>query len=92
MDICHNDGVKTNNHLSNLRVDSRRNNHADKHRHGTMTNGERNGLAKLTTEDVKEIRKRREQGEPFKSIAADSNVRPETVRNAARRITWKHIA
>lgn len=33
--VCHNDGSKTNNHVSNLRWDSSRNNQLDRQKHGT---------------------------------------------------------
>ena len=35
MECCHEDGVRTNNRLSNLRWDTRKANHADAIRHGT---------------------------------------------------------
>lgn len=49
---CHNDGCRTNNHLSNLRWDTPKNNHADKKRHGTQPLGEKHHNAKLTDEQV----------------------------------------
>lgn len=35
MEGCHNNGVRTDNRVGNLRWDTRRNNHLDKQRHGT---------------------------------------------------------
>ena len=55
-EACHNDGVKANCTLSNLRYDTRKNNHADKIRHGTAQRGEKNSVAKLTDDAVRVIR------------------------------------
>jgi hypothetical protein len=35
MEACHNNGIRDDNRLENLRWDTRVNNHADKHKHGT---------------------------------------------------------
>ncbi len=56
MEGCHNNGNPADNRLSNLRWDTRPNNHADKRQHGTMAAGERNGRSKLTRKEVEEIR------------------------------------
>lgn len=53
---CHSDGSRTNNSLTNLRWDTYEGNEADKLRHDTHVRGERNGIAKLTREDVRAIR------------------------------------
>lgn len=55
-DGCHNDGTRDNNHLHNLRWDTRRGNQSDRHRHGTAHVGERHPNARLTWEDVRAIR------------------------------------
>lgn len=39
LEVCHNDGVHTNNQLTNLRYDTRRENLRDRVRHGTFRNG-----------------------------------------------------
>ena len=53
---CHWDGKPTNSRLENLRYDTPKGNKADDIRNGTRLFGERNPLAKLTAEDVREIR------------------------------------
>lgn len=55
-EVCHNNGLRDDNKLSNLRWDTRSGNHSDKKRHGTSQEGERHGMSKLTWQQVKEIR------------------------------------
>lgn len=54
--ICHNNGNSTDNRLINLRYDSYENNQADRFKHGTDSCGEHNGNAKLTDNQIEEIR------------------------------------
>jgi hypothetical protein len=53
---CHNNGVRGDNRLVNLRYATPKENCADRVAHGTHTAGERNGRALVTPEDVKAIR------------------------------------
>lgn len=55
-EICHNDGDRLNNKLSNLRYDSRKNNHKDKKKHGTQKCGQDHYLSKYSDNDIKEMR------------------------------------
>lgn len=54
--VAHHDGNKLNNHYSNLRWATAKENNADKTRHGTQQRGEKNYNAKLTDEIVRAIR------------------------------------
>jgi hypothetical protein len=56
MEGCHTDGNQQNNHISNLRWDTPKNNHADKIKHNTSNSGERCNWAKLTKQQVIAIR------------------------------------
>lgn len=56
MECCHNDGNASNNCVTNLRWDTHAENARDRIRHGTSDRGERNPMAKLTTEQVVAIR------------------------------------
>lgn len=56
MEVCHLDGVKSNNRVANLRYATRKENHADKRRHMTSPDGERHPQAKLTWSKVRAIR------------------------------------
>ena len=47
--------------------------------------------AKVTEEQVREIRTRRETGESYNELAKEFGLTPTTVRNIALRKTWKHV-
>lgn len=53
--------------------------------------GESNGMAKLTANDVIEIRKIRESGMPYKKIAPMFGVDFTVIASIAKRKTWKHV-
>ena len=91
MDACHNDGNRSNNSLSNLRWDTRRNNHSDKLAHGTMANGENARAAKLTVQEVKEIRARLSFGQEQGILATYYGVKQPTISDIKSRRTWHHI-
>ncbi len=57
MVACHNNGDSKDNRIDNLRWDTASANTADKRRHGTIARGEKIGCAKLTNQDVLEIRR-----------------------------------
>lgn len=56
MEACHNNGDNTNNCLYNVRWDTHKNNIADKKKHGTYTCGENHHSAKLTDNEIEEIK------------------------------------
>ena len=87
MECCHNDGNPQNNHLSNLRWDTAKNNHADKVRHGTTNRGENCGTAKLTGIQVDAIR---QDTRLHRLIALDYGVRANTISRIKSGVRWKH--
>lgn len=56
MEVCHNDGNKKNNSLSNLRWGTKSENTKDRRNHGNDMVGEKNGRAKLTKDTARAIR------------------------------------
>ena len=58
--VCHNNGVRNDNRLENLRWDTRESNEADKKKHGTdnYNKGEDKWISKLKEEDIKRIREK----------------------------------
>lgn len=73
--VCsHLDGNLDNNVPDNLVWETQANNLARKRQHGTDDCGHRNSRAKLTEQQVEEIRQRLANGEKHKDIASDYNV------------------
>ena len=90
--VCHCDGSRDNDAVANLRWDSQRANIADKRRHGTWQEGERNGNAKVTECIVREIRRRRCNGERVVELSAEFGVSKSVVSSICKRRTWKCVA
>ena len=88
---CHNDGDKSNNHLSNIRWDTRANNLLDKIDHGTDNRGERCGNSILIESDTPKIFKLRGEGKKLEEIANVVGVSGSQVSNILRRKRWAHV-
>jgi hypothetical protein len=84
MEACHDDGVKTNNHYSNLRWDTHRANNVDKIQHGTST-------AKLSVAQVIQIRQLRAENRTMAEIGALFGVWPSTVSRIVHRQKRQHV-
>lgn len=85
---AHGDGVRSNNQLSNLRYATRAENAADRVRHGTAVRGDRAPSAKLTEDDVREIRSSCLSGA---AEAAKRGVSRTLVNMVRRREIWAHV-
>ena len=91
-DINHKDGNKTNNQVGNLEWISRSGNCKHAYRLGlSNSKGERCPSHKLTEEQVREIRMRRQQGETFSAIAGDFGVTNSAICNVCTRRNWSHV-
>jgi hypothetical protein len=88
LECCHNDGNHTNNRLDNLRWDTRRANRQDAIRHGTMPRGEKSGGAKLSEQDVIEIR---QSLDSQRVLGRRYGVSGVTIHHIKARKTWAHI-
>ena len=88
MEVCHNDGSRSNNRLDNLRYDTRKNNHADKDTHGTMARGETCAQSKLKEADVLAIRA---SDLSASELAQQFKVTIDNIYAILRRKSWKHI-
>ena len=88
-ECCHNDGDCTNNHVSNLRYDTRSSNQMDRADHGTSNRGRRNGHAKLTAAQALKIRERYvPRVVTYRMLAEEYDVAPESIRNVIKGYTW----
>lgn len=91
MEGCHNDGNVRNNHVSNLRWDTHKNNHADKYRHGTEQVGENHPRNRFTEQDVLRMRDMRRCGAKLAEIGRVFGTSEGPVSAICRRQAWTHI-
>jgi len=54
--------------------------------------GEKQGLSKLTEDDVREIRRAKAAGETLRSLAKRFSVAPGNIHMIVHRQTWKHVS
>ncbi len=90
MEVAHNDGNPSNNRADNLRYATRKENEADKDRHGTRfyAFGERNGHAKLKIDDVIDIVGLLRLGVSQVECARRYGIDPAIVSNIKRGRNW----
>lgn len=85
--VCHNNGNRADDRLENLRYDTQAGNCADKIKHGTRQNGERNPNSKLCEADIVAIRK---SPKPY-IIAKQYGISARHVYTIKNRETWSHV-
>ncbi len=91
LQVRHKDGDKKNNAESNLHYGTVLENHRDKIEHGTSGKGEKNSMAKLTQEDVDNIRstyRKGKRGYGYISISKKYNVESSTIQKIINREIW----
>ena len=88
MEGCHNNGIRNDCRLENLRWDTRKNNHADKRTHGTWQEGEKVGTSKLTTEQALDVKYSKTS---LNELAKKYNVSKGCVEKIRYGTSWKHI-
>lgn len=91
MECCHNDGNSTNNKLSNLRWGTRKENAADRVRHGRQIRGEKVAHAKATDQIVRDIRRMFSEGRTRRELAVEFKLNQCVVNRIIRRHSWKHV-
>jgi hypothetical protein len=83
---CHNNGIKTDNRVENLRWDTAAANQYDKRRHGTLLHGERHPKSRLTAEQVRVIRS---SPESELTLAKAFGVSTSNIGEIRRGHSWK---
>lgn len=92
MECRHIDGDKNNNAAINLAWGTKSENEADKQRHQTTPEGERNGMAKLTEAEVKKMRLyRKSTGESYAKIAKSFGISTMTAYRAITGKQWRNV-
>ncbi|MDE2106146.1 MAG: NUMOD4 motif-containing HNH endonuclease [Patescibacteria group bacterium] len=90
--VAHWDGDELNNRPSNLRWATPKENCADRERHGHHNKGEKNGGAKLTENDIFEIKRLRKAGVLRRLVAAQFGIHPVHVTDIVKEKRWKHLS
>lgn len=88
MEARHLNGKRHDNRASNLAWGTHRQNSADQRSHGTVLSGARNPMAKLTWDQVREIRAMVQAGSPQVDAVRRFGVSPMTVSRIIRREAW----
>ena len=90
--VRHINGDPSDNRACNLARGTQRDNAQDAIRHGTFPRGTTNGAAKLTENQVREIRRLYATGKcSLRELALRFGVHPKTVFMIIRRKGWKHV-
>jgi hypothetical protein len=89
--VAHTDGSRLNNHWTNLRWATQRENCADTLVHGTRNRGTRNGQARLDEITVLAIRKMIAMKLPHAFIARGHGICRQAVGDIANRKRWRHL-
>lgn len=89
--VCHNDGNKLNNHLSNLRYDTPKSNTQDRLVHGTMLFGEECPNSRLKESQIIDIFRYKKDGLTHKEMAAILKISKHNVYLILKRKIWGHI-
>jgi DNA invertase Pin-like site-specific DNA recombinase len=87
----HLDGDPTNNRAENLAWGTPQDNADDTVMHGRSTRGGRNPMAKLTEDDVREIRRLRHSGMMLHEIGTQFGIADSTVCRIAKGVEWGHV-
>lgn len=95
--VAHNNGSRLDNRPENLRWASPLENQRDRQLHGTASVGTNNGRAKITDQDVRDIRieyrkiKRRGSGRNVAELEVRYGLHRATIVSIAKGRSWKHL-
>lgn len=88
--VCHCNGVNTDNRAVNLRYDTTSGNHADKAEHGTLVRGEGHYNAKVSAEVVRAMRAQG-RDRSWAQLAKQYGLSKGNVRSIMTLKTWRHV-
>lgn len=90
-EVAHNDGDKHNNHASNLRWATRKENNDDRFGHGTVLKGEQIAVSKLRKSDIPKIRRLLAGGLYQREIADMYGVSRRCIGKVKTGASWNHV-
>ncbi|MGN6653719.1 MAG: HNH endonuclease [Rhodanobacter sp.] len=88
LEVCHNNGNSHDNRATNLRYGTAKENGLDRIKHGRSNRGETHGNSKLTADQVRDIRRLREEGHKAIRIAERFGISASTVTQLCRGTRW----
>ena len=89
--IRHLDDNKLNNYPSNVVPGTPSDNREDSRRNGTMIVGSQSHHAKISEEDVRDIRRKIAAGIRNREIVKEYGLTSSTITNIRKRKIWKHV-
>lgn len=87
----HLNGIRSDCRLENLQYGTPQENMDDRTIHGRTRRGSQAGRAKLTEEQVADIRKAAASGAPLVALARTAGVAPTTIHAIVSGRTWRHV-
>ena len=91
MDVCHNNGIRHDNALSNLRIDTRKGNMSDVYKHGTHIRGERCGTNKYSEELIRKVKEEIKSGTSLGVLSRKFGIPSSYLYSIKRGVTWNWL-
>lgn len=91
-EVAHNDGVRTHNHVSNLRWSTHSSNMLDRNIHGTDARGAKHWNARLAEADVLDIKRELASGVRPSQVARRRGLKPANVLKINAGLRWSSVA
>jgi len=88
MEACHNNNIRDDDRLDNLRWDTHKANCADKKRHGTAQTGDNNPMAKLRSNQIPDVRRMHASGMSKEAIGRHFGVTGAAIHYVIAGVTW----
>jgi len=87
----HANGIRSDNHPKNLSWGNQKENAYDRDQHGHTARGEKNGTAKLSNQQVLDIKRRLNSGVLQKTIAKEFGLHKTAISHIAMGRNWKWL-